>query len=68
MKERDRYKCFCAFNTVLLKQKLLKLALWNKQAPLIEQGYNGFPQIITLQIFSNQPQTARHNEWLQKVL
>ena len=26
------------------KQKLLELVLWNKYAPLKEQGYNGFPQ------------------------
>ena len=69
MKEWDLCKCFCAFNTVLFKQKLLQLVLWNKKAPLKEQGYNGFPQInILFNFFSNQPQTAYYNGWLQKVL
>ena len=43
---------FCAFNKVLFKQKLLRLVLWNKQAPLKEQGFNGFPQINILFNFS----------------
>ena len=30
------------------KQKLLQLVLWNKQAPLKEQGHNGFPQTNTV--------------------
>ena len=45
MKEWDLCKCFCTFHTVLFKQKLLQLVLWNKHAPLKEQGHNGFPQI-----------------------
>ena len=45
MKEWELCKCFCAFNTVLSKQKLLQLVLWNKQAPVKEQGYNEFSQI-----------------------
>ena len=44
MKGWDLCKCFCTFNTVLFKQKLLQLVLWNKYAPLKEQGHNGFPQ------------------------
>ena len=34
--------CFREFNTVLFKQKLLQLVLWNKYAPLKKQGYSGF--------------------------
>ena len=65
----DLCKCFCGFNTVLFKQKLLQLVLWNKWVPLKEQGYNGFPQInILFNFFSNQPQTAYYNGWLQKLL
>ena len=45
MKGWDLCKCFCTFNTVLFKQKLLQLVLWNKYAPLKEQGHNGFPPI-----------------------
>ena len=36
MKEWDLCKCFCAFNTVLFKQKLSQQILGNKQAPLIK--------------------------------
>ena len=43
--KRGGWKCFRAFNTVLFKQKLLQLVLWNKLAPLKEQGNNDFPQI-----------------------
>ena len=60
---------FCGFNTVLFKQKLLQLVLWNKEVPLKEQGYNGYPQInILFNFFLNQPRTACYNGWLQKVL
>ena len=45
MKEWDSCTCFCAFNRVILKQKLLQLVLRKKQAPLKEQRFNGFPQI-----------------------
>ena len=45
MKEWDLCTCFCAFNTVLPKKKLLQLVLWNKQGPVKEQGYNEFSQI-----------------------
>ena len=48
MKKWDGVKYFCAFNKVLFKQKFLQLVLWNKQASLKEQGYNGFPQINTV--------------------
>ena len=62
-------KCFCAFNTVLYRKKLLQLVLWNKYEPLKQQGYNGFPQInLLFKIFSNQPQTVYYNGWLQKVM
>ena len=43
MKEWELCKYFRAFNTAIFKQKLLELVLWNKKAPLKEQGYNGFP-------------------------
>ena len=52
MKELDRCKCFRTFNTVLFKQKLLKLVLWNKWAPLKKPGYHSFPQTNTLFKFS----------------
>ena len=43
--------------------------MWNNQAPLKEQDQNGFPEInILFNIFSNQPQTAYYNGWLQNVL
>ena len=48
MKEWDLCKCFCEFNTVLFKQKLLHLVLWNEWPPLKNQGYNSFPQINIL--------------------
>ena len=44
-KERIGCKYFRAFNTVLFKKILLQPVLWNKRAPLKEQGYNGFPEI-----------------------
>ena len=44
-KERIGCKYFRAFNTVLYKKILLQPVLWNKRAPLKEQGYNGFPEI-----------------------
>ena len=42
LKNERMGKCFRAFNTVLFKQKLLQLVLWNKWAPLKKQGYSGF--------------------------
>ena len=48
MKEWDGCKCFRAFHTVLSKQKLLQLVLWNKQAALKKQGNNCFRQINAL--------------------
>ena len=52
MKEWDLYKCFCAVNTILFKQKLLQLVQWNKKITLKEKGYNGFPQISIFFNFS----------------
>ena len=49
-KERIGCKYFRAFNTVLFKKILLQPVLWNKRAPLKEQGYNGFPEINTVQL------------------
>ena len=69
MKEWDFCKCVCSFNTVLFKKKLLQLVLWNKYAPLTEQGHNDFLEINMLfNFFSSQPQTAYYNGWLKKVL
>ena len=48
MKEWEGCKCFHAFNKALFKQNLLQLVLWNKQAPLKRQGYEGFSQINTV--------------------
>ena len=45
MKELHRCKCFRSFNIILFKKKLLQPVLCNKQAPLKEQGYNGFPEM-----------------------
>ena len=51
-KEWGGSKYFRVFNTVLFKQMLLPLVLWNKKAPIKEQGYNGFPQInVSLKFF-----------------
>ena len=55
--------------TQYFSKKMLQLVLWNKWDPLKEQGYNGFPEInILSNFFSNQPQIAYYNGWLQKVL
>ena len=58
-------KCFCTFNTVLFKQKLLQLALCNKQLPLKGQIYNGFPQISTPFEFSpiNRRRIVLMDDW-----
>ena len=45
-------KCFRVFNTLFFKQNILQLVLWNKCAPLKEQGCNDFPQINIPFIFS----------------
>ena len=48
--------------TLLFKQQLLHLLLWNKQELSIKQDYNCFPQrnIVPL----NQPQAVFFDGWL----
>ena len=44
----DGCEYFCEFKAVPFKQKLLKLALCNKQTPLKSKGNNGFCKVNIL--------------------